>query len=172
MLLIHDVSARLAAASDTTLLVDSATVRLWTVDPIPVFDAGEQIVALHTKDSLTKVNIIAGIKIEDFNGVALNDENGLITTFGPNADGDIVVNYDQAIEIGDYKIVGGVDHPEDIAKNLKLDKTTGVLTLDYNQGTIVNPIVVEIPIKLSYMLDQGLDEKNTVYVYVTFVEKD
>ena len=166
------VAARLVAASDTTLLVDSATVRLWTADPIPVFDGGEEIVALHTKDSLTKVNIIAGIKIEDFNGIALNDENGLITTFGPNADGDIVVNYDQAIEVGDYKIVGGVDHPEDLADNLKLDKTTGVLTLDYNQGKIVKPIEVEIPIKLTYMLDQGLEAKNEITVKVVIKEKE
>ena len=170
------VAARLvpaAAGAPADAIVDSATVRLWTVDPIPVFEAGDGIVVEHIADQEAKANIVAGITIKDYKGVKLNDENGLITTFGPTKKDKnvIIVNYDQQIKIGDYKVVEGVEYAEEIKDNLKLDKTTGVISLDLNQGVITTPIVVEVPITLSYMLDQGLDAKNTIKVRVTFKEK-
>ena len=163
------VAVRLVPAVKPEALVDSAAVRLWTVDPIPVFDGGEGIVVEHEKDQLAKTNIIAGINIADFNGIKLNDENGLRPIGLDSLTNEIVVDYDQAIEIGDIELVSGADYIEELKLYFD-EEDPNVLCLDLNQGVIVTPIVVRIPIKLTHMLDQGM-EKNTVYVYVTFVEK-
>ena len=166
--LAFEVAARLVPATENApegSIVDSATVKLWTKDPIPVFDGGEGIIVEHEKDSLAHTNIIAGINIKDLNGVALNDSTGLIKEFGPNEDGEIIVNYDQELEIGDIELVSGADYLEELDIYIEDD----VLYLDLNQGVIVNDIVVKIPIKLTYMLDRGLDK--TIWVYVTFTEK-
>ena len=165
------VAVRLIPEVDQTTNVDSATVRLWTVDPIPVFDGGDGIVVEHEKDQLAKTNIIAGINIVDFQGIALNDSTGL-RPIGPDAaSGELVVDYDQEIEIGEIELISGADYLEEL--QLFFDPADPeVLCLRLNQGVIVTPIVVRIPIKLSYMLDRGMEDKNTVYVYVTFVEKE
>ena len=164
------VAARLIPAVQPDATVDSATVRLWTKDPIPVFDGGNGIVVEHEKDSLAHTNIIAGINIADLNGIKLNDKDGL-RAIGPDAEtGEIVVDYDQEIEIGNVELVSGADFIEEL--NIYFDPNdTNVLCLDLNQGVIVDPIVVKIPITLSYMLDRGLEAKNTIWVTVTFIEK-
>ena len=161
------VAARLVPYVKQDALVDSAAIRLWTVDPIPVFDGGEGLVVEHEKDQLAKINVVAAINIVDFNGVKLNDENGLITTFGPNAKNEIIVNYDQKITVGDLELVSGADYLEEL--KLNFDKETGDLVLEQNQGVIVTPIVVRVPLTLEYMLDRGLNK--TAYVYITFKEK-
>ena len=163
------VAVRLVPAVKPEVTVDSAAVRLWTVDPIPVFDGGDGIVVEHEKDQLAKTNIIAGIKIEDFNGIALNDSTGLRPVGLDTLTNEIVVDYDQNIEIGDIELVSGADYIEELKLYFD-EEDPEVLCLDLNQGVIVTPIVVRIPITLTHMLDQGM-EKNKVYVYVTFVEK-
>ena len=163
------VAVRLIPAVKPEATVDSAAVRLWTVDPIPVFDGGDGIIVEHEKDQLAKTNIIAGIRIEDFNGIALNDSTGLRPVGLDTLTNEIVVDYDQAIEIGDIELVSGADYIEELKLYFD-EEDPEVLCLDLNQGVIVTPIVVRIPITLTHMLDQGM-EKNKVYVYVTFVEK-
>ena len=169
--LAFEVAARLIPATQEApegALVDSATVKLWTKNPIPVFDGGDGIYVEHEKDQLAKTNVIAGLNIQDLNGIKLNDENGL-RPIGPDDEADeIVVDYDQEIEIGNVELVSGADFIEEL--NIYFDpEDTNVLCLDLNQGVIVDPIIVRIPIKLSHMLDRGMD--NTTYVYVVFYEK-
>ncbi|MBR3285759.1 MAG: hypothetical protein IKI70_05735 [Bacteroidales bacterium] len=165
--LAFEVAVRLIPEVKKDATVDSVAVKLWTVDPIPVFDGGDGIVVEHEKDQLAKTNVIAGINIKDFNGIALNDSTGLRKVGIDSLTNELVVDYDQDIEIGDIELVSGADHIEEL--KLSLDKETGDLSLDLNQGVIVTPIVVRVPIKLTYMLDRGLDK--TAYVYITFVEK-
>ena len=64
--LAFEVAARLVPATENApegSIVDSATVKLWTKDPIPVFDGGEGIVVEHEKDSLAHTNILLGSEL-------------------------------------------------------------------------------------------------------------
>lgn len=160
------VAARLVPTYATDFTIDTATVRLWTVDPIPVFNGGDGVIAWHEADQLATANVWASINLADFNGIALADDAGLLS-IGPDAEsGETIVDYDQAITFGEPMIVSGVDHMEEI--NLSFNAASGVVSLRVNQGVIVEPIIVKIPVALNYMLDRGLDK--TTYVYVAFQE--
>ena len=164
------VAAILYPVADGSARIDSATVELWTANPIPVFDGGDMLIVEHEKDQLASANIAAALTIKDLNGIDLNDENGL-RAIGYDADADeVVVNYDQMLQYGnikDFELIGGADYIEE------LDLTwgpAGVLNLRLNQGVIVEPIIIKVPVTLFHMLDRGL-EMNKTYVTVKFVEK-
>ena len=166
------VAAVLIPVADPDSKVDSATIRLWTKNPIPIFDGGDILIVEHEKDQLASANIAAALNIVDLNGISLNDENGL-RPIGYDADADeVVVNYDQMLQYGnieDFELIGGADYIEELLLSWDTQKT-GVLNLQLNQGVIVEPIIIKIPVTLSHMLDRGL-ENTKVYVTVKFVEK-
>ena len=168
-----EVAALLYPVADGSARVDSATVRLWTKNPIPVFDGGDLLVVEHEKDQLASANIAANLTIRDLNNIALNDEKGL-RAIGYDADADeVVVNYGQAITYGnidEIEIIGGADYIGEVDLTWDSQKP-GVLNLRLNQGVIVEPIIVKVPVKLSHMLDRGLEDFYTAYVTVKFVEK-
>jgi hypothetical protein len=157
--------------ADATCQVDSATVRLWTADPIPVFDGGDMLVIDHFAAGVAQANIAANINMKDLNGVALTDSTGLRAIGWDAKAKEVVVDYDQALSYGDikdFKLISGAQYIEE----LKLSWVdTGVLELRVNQGTIVEPIIIQVPVYLSHMLDRGMKEKNTAWVTVKFVEK-
>ena len=158
--------------ADPTCQVDSATVRLWTADPIPVFDGGDVLVVDHFAAGVAKANIAANLNIKDLYGVALNDSTGLRAIGWDAKAKEVVVNYDQALTYEDdfkkFKLISGAEHIEE----LKLSwEDNGVLVLRVNQGTIVEPIIIQVPVYLSHMLDRGMGDKLTAWVTVKFIEK-
>ena len=165
------VAVVLFPEADETAQIDSATVRLWTADPIPVFDGGDMLVVDHFAAGVAQANIAANLNIKDLNGVALNDSTGLRAIGWDAKAKEVVVDYDQALSYGDikdFKLISGAQHIEE----LKLSwADTGVLELRVNQGTIVEPIIIQVPVYLSHMLDRGMKEKLTAWVTVKFVEK-
>lgn len=165
------VAAILFPVADNTCKVDSATVRLWTKNPIPVFDGGDMLVVEHEKDQLASANIAANLNIKDLYGVALNDSTGLRAIGWDAKAKEVVVNYDQALTYGnikDFKLISGAQFIEELDLYWG---PTGVLNLRLNQGSIVTPIIIEVPVYLSHMLDRGLKDENTAWVTVKFVEK-
>ncbi len=167
------VAAVLFPVADNTAKVDSATVRLWTKNPIPVFNGGKVLVVEHEKDQLASANIAANLEIKDLNGIALNDDKGL-RPIGYDAKAkEVVVNYDQTIQyadIKDIKVISGAQYIEELLLSWDANKA-GVLNLQLNQGTIVEPIILEIPVTLTHMLDRGLGDAVKTTVTVKFIEK-
>ncbi len=165
------VAAVLFPVADNTAKVDSATVRLWTKNPIPVFNGGKVLVVEHFGDQLASANIAANLEIKDYNGIALNDANGL-RPIGYDAKAkEVVVNYDQTLQyanIDDIKVISGAEHIEELLLSWG---PAGVLNLQLNQGTIVEPIILEVPVTLTHMLDRGLGDAVKAVVTVKFVEK-
>ena len=166
------VALVLFPAADEEAQVDSATVRLWTADPIPVFDGGDVLVVDHFAAGVAKANIAANLNIKDLNGVALNDSTGLRTPGWDAVAKEVVVDYDQALTFEDdfkkFKLISGAEHIEELKLSWEDD---GILVLRVNQGTIVEPIIIQVPVYLSHMLDRGMEEKLTAWVTVKFVEK-
>lgn len=165
------VAAVLFPVADNTAKVDSATVRLWTKNPIPVFNGGKVLVVEHEKDQLASANIAANLEIKDLNGIALNDSTGL-RAIGYDAKAkEVVVNYDQALQyanIKDIKVISGAQYIEELLLSWG---PAGVLNLQLNQGTIVEPIILEVPVTLTHMLDRGLGDAVKTTVTVKFIEK-
>ena len=165
------VAAVLFPVADNTAKVDSATVRLWTKNPIPVFNGGKVLVVEHEKDQLASANIAANLEIKDLNGIALNDSTGL-RAIGYDAKAkEVVVNYDQTLQyanIKDIKVISGAQYIEELLLSWG---PAGVLNLQLNQGTIVEPIILEVPVTLTHMLDRGLGDAVKAVVTVKFVEK-
>ena len=165
------VAAVLFPVADNTAKVDSATVRLWTKNPIPVFNGGKVLVVEHEKDQLASANIAANLEIKDLNGIALNDSTGL-RAIGYDAKAkEVVVNYDQTLQyanIEDIKVISGAQYIEELLLSWG---PAGVLNLQLNQGTIVEPIILEVPVTLTHMLDRGLGDAVKTTVKVKFIEK-
>ncbi len=165
------VAAVLFPVADNTAKVDSATVRLWTKNPIPVFNGGKVLVVEHEKDQLASANIAANLEIKDLNGIALNDSTGL-RAIGYDAKAkEVVVNYDQTLQyanIEDIKVISGAQYIEELLLSWG---PAGVLNLQLNQGTIVEPIILEVPVTLTHMLDRGLGDAVKTTVTVKFIEK-
>ena len=165
------VAAVLFPVADNTAKVDSATVRLWTKNPIPVFNGGKVLVVEHEKDQLASANIAANLEIKDLNGIALNDSTGL-RAIGYDAKAkEVVVNYDQELQyanIKDIKVISGAQYIEELDLYWG---PAGVLNLRINQGTIVEPIILEVPVTLTHMLDRGLGDAVKTTVTVKFIEK-
>lgn len=165
------VAAVLFPVADNTAKVDSATVRLWTKNPIPVFNGGKVLVVEHEKDQLASANIAANLEIKDLNGIALNDSTGL-RAIGYDAKAkEVVVNYDQTLQyanIDDIKVISGAQYIEELLLSWG---PAGVLNLQLNQGTIVEPIILEVPVTLTHMLDRGLGDAVKTTVTVKFIEK-
>ena len=165
------VAAVLFPVADNTAKVDSATVRLWTKNPIPVFNGGKVLVVEHEKDQLASANIAANLEIKDLNGIALNDDKGL-RPIGYDAKAkEVVVNYDQTLQyanIKDIKVISGAQYIEELLLSWG---PAGVLNLQLNQGTIVEPIILEVPVTLTHMLDRGLGDAVKTTVTVKFIEK-
>ena len=165
------VAAVLFPVADNTAKVDSATVRLWTKNPIPVFNGGKVLVVEHEKDQLASANIAANLEIKDLNGIALNDSTGL-RAIGYDAKAkEVVVNYDQTLQyanIKDIKVISGAQYIEELLLSWG---PAGVLNLQLNQGTIVEPIILEVPVTLTHMLDRGLGDAVKTTVTVKFIEK-
>ena len=165
------VAAVLFPVADNTAKVDSATVRLWTKNPIPVFNGGKVLVVEHEKDQLASANIAANLEIKDLNGIALNDSTGL-RAIGYDAKAkEVVVNYDQTLQyanIEDIKVISGAQYIEELLLSWG---PAGVLNLRINQGTIVEPIILEVPVTLTHMLDRGLGDAVKTTVTVKFIEK-
>ena len=165
------VAAVLFPVADNTCKVDSATVRLWTKNPIPVFNGGKVLVVEHEKDQQASANIAANLEIKDLNGVALNDSTGLRAIGYDPKTKEVVVNYKQQIQyanIEDIKVISGAEYIEELLLSWG---PTGVLNLQLNQGSIVKPIILEIPVTLKHMLDRGLGDEVKTTVTVKFVEK-
>ena len=163
------VAAVLFPTAKTDAVVDSATVRLWTANPIPVFDGGDMVVVDHFADGLASANVAAALNIKDLYGVALNDSTGLRAIGWDAKAKEVVVNYDQALTYGnikDFKVISGAQYIEELDL---FWGPTGVINLRINQGTIVNDIIIQIPVKLKHMLSRGLDQ--TAWVTVKFTEK-
>ena len=160
--------------ADASAQIDSATVRLWTKNPIPVFDGGDMLVVEHEKDQLASANIAANLNIKDLNGVALNDSTGLRAIGWDAKAKEVVVDYDQALSYEDdftkFKLISGADNISELLLSWDEDKP-GVLNLQLNQGTIVTPIIIQVPVYLSHMLDRGMEDELVAWVTVKFVEK-
>ena len=134
---------------------------------------GKVLVVEHEKDQLASANIAANLEIKDLNGIALNDSLGL-RPIGYDAKAkEVVVNYDQVLQyadIKDIKVISGAQYIEELLLSWDADKA-GVLNLQLNQGTIVEPIILEVPVTLTHMLDRGLGDAVKAVVTVKFVEK-
>ena len=159
-----DVYALLQLNS-TQETIDSATVTIWTADPIPVFEGGNATVAEHDADKFTYAYILDGLDIRDLKDTVLVADNKL-RPVGP-ADGQ-VPDYGQSLTIGAPVIISGPANIEEINFDTSSFRTS-VLILKQEQGTIVNPIVLEVPVTLKYTLDNN--EGKTVKVRVTFQQK-
>ena len=167
------VAVVLYPEADANAQIDSATVRLWTKNPIPVFDGGDMLVVEHEGDDLASANIAANLNIKDLNGISLNDSTGLRAIGWDAKAKEVVVDYDQALSYGDikdFKLIAGADNISELLLSWDEEKT-GVLNLQLNQGTIVNPIIIQVPVYLSHMLDRGLEDELTAWVTVKFMEK-
>ena len=166
-----EVAAILYPVADGSARVDSATVKLWTANPIPVFNGGDMLVVDHFADGLASANIAANLKMVDLNGISLVDSLGL-RAIGYDAKAkEVVVNYDQKLQyanIEDIKVISGAQYIEELDLYWG---PTGVLNLRINQGTIVEPIILEVPVTLTHMLDRGLGDAVKAVVTVKFVEK-
>ena len=164
------VSARLIPANAPEgTIVDQATVRFWTKNPIPVFDAGEMVVVEHDpQKEFASVNIAAALRIADLNGIRLNDSNGLRPIGYDTKTREYVVNYDQALVYDKIVLISGADYIEELPFSWDATKP-GVLNLRLNQGIILEPIIINVRVILTHMLGRGLE--NTAWVTVKFVEK-
>jgi hypothetical protein len=158
---------------DNTAQIDSATVRFWTKNPIPVFDGGDVLVVEHEKDQLASANIAANLNIKDLNGVKLNDSTGLRTPGWDAKAKEVVVDYDQDLSFGnikDFKLISGADNISELLLSWDEQKK-GVLNLQLNQATIVTPIIIQVPVYLTHMLDRGMEDEVIAWVTVKFIEK-
>ena len=166
-----EVAAILYPVADGSARVDSATVKLWTANPIPVFNGGDMLVVDHFADGLASANIAANLKMVDLNGISLVDSLGLRAIGYDEKAKEVVVNYDQKLQyanIKDIKVISGAQYIEELDLYWG---PTGILNLRINQGTIVEPIIIEVPVTLTHMLDRGLGDAVKAVVTVKFVEK-
>ena len=141
--------------------LDSATIRLWTKDPIPTFTAGSVEVVEKFNDA-TIVSIFKAITVKDYLGQKLNDDTKLITAYTAT-----VPDYGQALTLETDKTKWTCD---DIDINL-LDVTLdadGTFTLAKNQAALTGDITIKIPAKLTY--DLGGDGKTADITVV--IKKD
>lgn len=162
-----------AAQQGPQVLVDSATVRVWTKNPIPVFEGGDRLVVEHGNGRLLSANIVANLIIKDLNGISLNDSSGLRQIGYDEETSEVVVNYDQALwysTIKDIKVISGAQFLEDLDLSWDANKP-GTLNLRLKQDSIVTPIIIEVPVRLTHMLSRDLYWQNIAYVTVMFVEK-
>ena len=162
-----------AAQQGPQVLVDSATVRVWTKNPIPVFDGGDMLVVEHGNGRLLSANIVANLNIKDLNGISLNNSSGLRQIGYDEETKEVVVNYDQALWYGniyDFNIISGVQYLEYSDLSWDVNKR-GTLNLRLKQDIIDSPIIIEVPVNLTHMFDQRLDWRHTAWVTVMFVEQ-
>ena len=169
------VAARLipAAQQSPEVVVDSATVRVWTKNPIPVFEGGDMLVVEHGNGRLLSANIAANLDIKDLNGISLNGSSGLRQIGYDEKTGEVVVNYDQALNFGtikDFKLISGAAYIEELDISWDANKL-GTLNLLLHKDIIVSPIIIQVPVYLKHMFDRGLAMQNTAWVTVKFVEK-